>query len=98
MGVCLVAGQAADDLGESVSFEEGGGGEGGLGEPVELLDAAVAGQSQAGGTGLDGPDAAAVVAERVVGGVIGGQGPDATAAKEVGSIQSEGEGGGDASR
>ena len=33
MGVCLVAGQAADDLGEPVSFEEGGGGEGGLGEP-----------------------------------------------------------------
>ena len=65
---------------------------------MELVDAAVAGQSEAGGAGLDGPDAAAVVAERVVGGVVGGEGPDSPAAEEVGSKQSAGDGVGDASR
>jgi hypothetical protein len=77
-----------------VPFEQPGGGDGGFSEPVQLGPASVPGQAQRGGTGLDRPHAAPVVAERVVRGVLGGQGTDAPAAEHVGREQPAGDPGG----
>jgi len=90
VGMLSVPRNASQDFGQPVAGEQLGGVEHGPGQPVQLVDTAVAGQAESEGGVLHRPHAAPVVAEGVVGAVRRRQCAHAPAAEQVRLQQASG--------